>query len=384
MEGLQKICAKVQPLAKSGWNMRTHTRELTRLIEEAQRWERTLKPGTPAERAAFAAWIRRSPEHLQAYLQHLSLQVELQEVDAAKNLDLDELLHQSSGNVVPLGATVLPRPESARRTRLRFRIPWQGYVAIAASALLILALTLAHVQSMLQWGDYATATGEQRRIVLPDGSIVELNTQSHIRVAYRAREVELLAGEAVFSVRHDENRPFRVRARGAMIEDLGTQFSIYVRPDASITVSVLDGSVQVSGENSPVPSLNAEGMATPKTGAGRELKWRTKPTPLAAGEKVHIDATGKLSPRAALNVAEAASWRQHQIWFEGASLYEVAADFNRYNTAKIQIITDPVLGQKRYTGTWNPYEPESFIQYLQNDPMMVVRREKDLTVIRAR
>src|SRR5438105_1479503 len=35
----------------------------------------------PAERAAFAAWIKRSPQHLEAYLRHLVVETELQQLD---------------------------------------------------------------------------------------------------------------------------------------------------------------------------------------------------------------------------------------------------------------------------------------------------------------
>ncbi len=59
---------------------------------------------------------------------------------------------------------------------------------------------------------YATQVGEQRSIALNDGSTVELDTRSRIRVRLErdARKIELLEGQALFHVAKDERRPFIV------------------------------------------------------------------------------------------------------------------------------------------------------------------------------
>jgi transmembrane sensor len=358
-------------------DMRTRTPIRAMLIDEAQNWERALRSGEASARADFAAWIRRSPEHLQAYLQYLSLHKELGGLDAGKQFDLDQLRAQSSGNVVPITTARIQHP-AARTAGSRLRV--YGFAALVASVLVILGLVFWHPRSGRNWMDYATATGEQRRIALSDGSIIELNTQSHVRVAYgtAVREVELVAGEAVFSVQHNAVRPFRVHAHASLIEDLGTEFSIYIRPDSSTTVSVLEGRVEVSPDTSASPTQDTE-LAHAATDRDRAAA-----TGVAAGEEVRLDARGKLVNRVALNIAEAAAWRQHRLWFAGASLEQVAAEFNRYNLRKVQIEASPALAQKRYTATWDPYDPASFIQYLQTDSTLSVQTAGDRTVVRAR
>jgi transmembrane sensor len=354
------------------------------LIEEVQHWERVLQAGGSAERAAFAAWIRRSPEHLQAYLEHLSLLSEISRLDPDHQFDIDNLLAQSGGNVVPLTTDHLGAADRQSRTKIP-RMRWLGYAAMFLMALLVARLSL-WPRTTPEWTDYATATGEQRRIALPDGSIIEMNTQSHIRVAYRAmtREIELISGEAVFSVQHNADRPFRVHARTTVIEDVGTQFATYVRPDASTTVSVLDGRVQLSAEIAPSQLRNSEVGSTGGADSDLQPKRLTQPTQISAGEQVRLDANGALANRATLNIAEAASWRQHRLFFEDASLEEVAAEFNRYNRQKIQVVQDVIVAGKRYTATWDPFDPASFIEYLHRDHTLTVQTEGDRTVIQAR
>ena len=94
-------------------------------------------------------------------------------------------------------------------------------------------------------GLYATAVGQQRLIALSDGSNVNLNTDSQIRVNFGEayRDVYLLRGEAHFAVADDREVPFRVSAGSGRIRALGTAFSVYVR-DGSVDVTVSEGTVR--------------------------------------------------------------------------------------------------------------------------------------------
>jgi ferric-dicitrate binding protein FerR (iron transport regulator) len=102
---------------------------------------------------------------------------------------------------------------------------------------------------------------------------------------------------------------------------VGTQFLIYRRPDASTTVSVLEGRIQIlSGTSAPIGNSAASIEATAGDG---KLEPISRPTQLSAGDEIHFAAGGRLTKRAAINVTEVATWREHRLWFEGASLPEV-------------------------------------------------------------
>lgn len=93
---------------------------------------------------------------------------------------------------------------------------WRLSRALAAAFFVFCALLVA----TLFWRDqslgpnlaYGTAPGEQREVVLADGSklFLDVDTQVQVRYAERTRDVLLKKGEVFFVVSHDPARPFRV------------------------------------------------------------------------------------------------------------------------------------------------------------------------------
>jgi hypothetical protein len=61
-------------------------------LRDAQDWDQLLALGSPAERAAFASWIRESPSNLAGYLMNTMLSVELSFLDSVRQFDLDALI----------------------------------------------------------------------------------------------------------------------------------------------------------------------------------------------------------------------------------------------------------------------------------------------------
>jgi transmembrane sensor len=101
---------------------------------------------------------------------------------------------------------------------------------------------------------------------------------------------------------------------------------------------------------------------------------------LGAGQGVQLDAGGRVTQWFDVEQDEFAAWRQHRLWFEKSSLAQIAAEFNRYNHRKIVVVNDPTLQKKRFTGTWDPYDPDAFIRYLKGDPSVSIRVAEDWTV----
>lgn len=97
----------------------------------------------------------------------------------------------------------------------------------------------------------ATPRGGQYQLTLPDGTKVWLNAASSITfpTAFTGsnRTVDM-TGEAYFEVAHDIKRPFRVKAGGQLIEDVGTHFNVNVYTDEPAQVTtLLEGAVSVGG-----------------------------------------------------------------------------------------------------------------------------------------
>ncbi|MGH8300968.1 MAG: hypothetical protein ACRET5_05800, partial [Steroidobacteraceae bacterium] len=135
---------------------------------------------TPGTRATFDEWLRQSPQHIQAYLEVAAGWAELPTADPEGRIDVQALVACARAshdeNVV-----TLPRADkSALRSNPRARVR-----ALAASLALISILSGAAAWVWLYRADtYSTGIGEQRTLVLADGSTVILDALTTVRVRF--------------------------------------------------------------------------------------------------------------------------------------------------------------------------------------------------------
>jgi transmembrane sensor len=266
------------------------------LMRDAIAW--TVRVGDPdfADWEAFQTWLAASPAHADAY--HLAATAEADVV----------------ASLAAARPVAVVRPPKARRWA-----PWAG-AALAAS----LAGVVAY-----QWQApapvpivYETAPGAQRTIKLADGSGVILNGATRLIVdGGSTRALTLAHGEALFTVRHDEARPFRVSVGGADVVDVGTRFDI-VRDGGATQVAVSEGAVD----------------------------WRRD------GNAVRVDAGNRLRVRdgsanvelAAMAPGAVGGWTAGQLDYDGAPLSEVAADVAR--TLGVTLSADPAVAGRPVRG----------------------------------
>ena len=138
-----------------------------------------------------------------------------------------------------------PRPPG-RRNILPPRLP--GVAApLGVVAALILNVTSFRNNPLRA---YSTTIGGRETLALPDGSNIELNTDTTVRVAVddQKRILYLDKGEVYFQIQHDIRRPFTVYAGGHRITDLGTKFLIR-EDDERTEVAVLAGRIKFDAEN---------------------------------------------------------------------------------------------------------------------------------------
>lgn len=168
---------------------------------------------------------------------------------------------------------------------------------------------------------FSTAVGERSNLKLPDGSHVDLTTDTVLRVAKGEgqRSVWLDKGEAFFQVVHDDKHEFVLHALNFKVTDLGTEFS--VRRDADrLEITVVKGSVRVD----------------PPDGQGS-----SRPVRLTAGQAAIADNHAiMVSRKSQAAIADALGWRNGVLVFRRTPLSEVAAEFNRWNTEKIVVGDD--------------------------------------------
>ena len=212
---------------------------------------------------------------------------------------------------------------------------------------------------------FQTAIGEQAAVSLPDGSSVDLNTNSRVRVDYsqRARVILLERGEAFFKVAHDTRRPFWVRAGDSWVRAVGTAFNVYLRPTGP-EVTVSEGTVNVvSATSNDLPESDTVTVS---------------PASVTAGEQVAVQGRAKMVRE--LNSAQLArllAWRSSSLYFQDAPLGDVAGELMRYTTLKIDI-SDGSLREMPIGGTFqaNPEGAEALLTSLHDGFGMTIRRDR--------
>jgi transmembrane sensor len=254
------------------------------------------------------------------------------------------------------GAARLPQPRSLRR-----------YAIAASIGLLCVA---AGVFGWSQRGPaYATDIGEQRKLKLPDGSLVELNSRSRIRVRYSqtARIIDLLEGQALFQVYKDVQRPFLVRSDTAQVRAIGTQFDVYRKSTGTI-VTVVEGKVAVFSSSPP-----------PLRGGGEREGASSNAIPLAAGEQL-ILSPDKPSRPTRTNVTAATSWTRGQLMFKSTPLSAVVEEFNRYNTRRL-VLRDSVEDFP-ITAVFSSTDPRALVEFLKGEAGVSVETSSDEILIK--
>lgn len=211
----------------------------------------------------------------------------------------------------------------ARRRERRGRSWVQATLMAAGAVLASVVLVYCCLQSLggTVTRAYGTAVGEQETIALSDGSSIQLNTDSQVRVAYSstARSIRLLRGEAFFYVAHDPNRVFAVSVADSTVRAIGTAFVVHVegrRVDVTVAkgmVDILDvrsvdrASVKAAALTSELGRLKAGEVASFDSGSGR----------LEAHQVAQVDLQRRLA------------WQEGYLSFAAEPLSEVVAQLNR-------------------------------------------------------
>jgi transmembrane sensor len=288
---------------------------------------------TEANQRRFADWLAEDPSHVAAY------------EDALWALDATSR-HAGEPEILALRKAALEARGNAGRARR-----WAGALGLVAAAVAGFALwstrpndlpsavgtatRVAGTSGDAKASVYRTRIGERSAVVLPDGSVATLDTDSQIRVAYTSREraVYLLNGQGLFDVAHDEAMPFQVYAKGQRITAVGTIFNVRIEGE-QVKVSMVEGSVRVRTDSSP-----------------KELM-------LSAGEVAVVEPAKPLVIRP-VDARLVGSWAGGLLVFNDTPLSDAVAEINRYNTRPIAI-ADAAVGAYRVSGVFKSNDPEHF------------------------
>ncbi|MFD2642308.1 FecR family protein [Pseudomonas japonica] len=284
------------------------------LDAQAASWfTRNRNDHSRSTRKAFAHWLEQ-PGHAQAYRQFEHLWDDLA---ALKELN----------RPVPL--------------RPRKKAYWRPALATAA-ALLCTLMAGNPGSTPTPWQRELTSQdGRAGSVTLPDGSRLELNANTRLRLDFDAerRVIHLQQGQVYLDVAPDKERPLFVDAGTARVRVVGTAFDLR-RGQRELVLSVAHGQVafETPGE-------------------------RREPLLLGARERaVYNLARGDLS-RQTLSDAEVADWRGGHVSFRNRELASLVDELSLYRPAAV-LLADPALAGYKVSGNLDVHDPDALLNAL--------------------
>jgi transmembrane sensor len=276
----------------------------------------------------------------------------------------------SPGQPARYAPRAFSQPHSMRRR-------WIAGLALAATvAVLGVFLTFFFSAQVIE-----TGRAERRSVTLADGSVVQVDPESRLRIRLqkRQRDVSLERGRALFRVAKDPSRPFVVRAEATQVRAVGTQFGVEQAREG-IVVTVAEGKVAVL-PHEPSDDRNNSGVSAPPAGhPATERGATTAEVLLTAGQQVIVPRRGPAKAVRAVDTDRELAWVAGRLVFDNESVADVVEEFNRYNVVQLHVAS-PRLAQRSVSGVFDASEPESFIGFMQSVvPVNVRRAGQDITI----
>ncbi len=323
------------------------------------------------EERAFSHWLAADEQHAAALESHEEAWMRL---DALASAKID--FRPASAAAKPPASATTNSDEDAKRSPLKPKInktAWLAWAGLAAMVALVIGGVVKNrirVSPSVESVSYVSAVGERREIALADGSVVWLNTDSQVVVAYApdSRDLKLLRGEAYFIVAKDQTRPFSVASDKLRVTAVGTEFNVASTPQRH-QVLVAEGQVRVVAANTRASKEPSELVLS----AGQSAAALADS--MGAGEWQLRAAT--LSPE---ELARRLAWRAGKLEFAEATLAEVLAEFNRHHVKPITL-ADPALGQIRIAGSFRADNVEGLLRVLETSFQLRVEQRADAVLI---
>lgn len=245
------------------------------------------------------------------------------------------------------------------------------FIRVAAAAVLVVGVGLLWRPLVVSRGsvppvaaapkEYRTMPGQQLSLGLSDGTRIVLAPGSILRQSanYGARDRTVyLNGEAYFSVRHDEKRPFTVHTARTVARDLGTRFVVRAyAEDETTDIAVAEGLVAVMRATEPGPATERHALKDSVLAYPRDL--------------VRVTADGSLRLTRSVVLAPYFDWTAGRLVFDATPLHSVVRQLRRWYGIDVRI-ADPSIRDYRLTATLQQENPADAIDLVATS-LQVVR-----------
>jgi transmembrane sensor len=309
---------------------------------------------TEVEAAKFKDWRNSNPHH-EAAIRMLEQTRELLEhmpvlrADPELNRRMQQLSHA----------------QPASEKILRFPRALKIASALAACVAIAFVLWASRPDGTAFEATYATTSGDYRRVLLPDGSEFQLNSDTRVQVRFsRAqRQVTLAEGEAHFNVAKNPKHPFIVHAENVGVRAVGTAFNVRVGR-ADVEVLVTEGRVEVDRMSLSGSTTGITEAASTFVNAGQRISISTEASSVQTAQLTNIDLVA---------IQAALDWQNPLLMFNDTPLTDVVAKFNRHNRVRLEL-GDIELNGRTVGGTFRADQVESFVRLLEKSGDVAIER----------
>ena len=311
------------------------------LREQASAWVvRLYSEPSAADVSRFDQWREQSDRHERAFDAALAAWDVVGE-------------HATAPKVLAMRRDALGRVRHTDQRR-----NWRAIAAVLALVILAPAIgvawyTLRSPAEQL----FQTAHGEQRVIVLSDGSRLSLDALTEVRVRYTAdvRNMELISGRANFEVAKDVERPLKVRAGPRTVTALGTVFTVE-RESRNVVVTLMEGRVAVTSRDTPRSHV--------------ELRPR---------QELRMSDSGEVALRDGIDPEQALAWREGKLVFDDEPLRSVVARMNNYGTMPIVVAGE--ANELRVAGVFKAGDTRAFVDAMKSYLPLSVSHQTDAVTL---
>lgn len=240
----------------------------------------------------------------------------------------------------------------------------KSYRTIAASVAAVFLLAGIFFTYFLVTGNEAMKTvvaklGEKEKVILPDASVVYLNSGSSISypVAFgeKSREVTL-TGEAYFEVEHKEKHPFIITSDQFKTQVLGTKFIVSNYKGDTPAVTVVSGKVKVTDKHSSVSEIITRGQR------------------VVYSEENHL-----LLKSDNVNAENYMAWKEGRVFFDHADMKQVLQTLHRRYNVVLQL-NSPLYECSTISGTFSGNDVEKVLSSIRFINEMDYTKTKNDTI----
>jgi transmembrane sensor len=280
-------------------------------MREATEWLAALELGT-ADSNRFEEWREADPRHALAFARVYSSAQTLSRLARPDDAKAEE--------------------ETARSRRRFLRVAASGVAVTLGGSVFFASRALA-------WSHADTAVGEFRKVGLPDGSIVEMNTDTQISWHFgdEVRKLRLHRGEIALELQ--PGAPARLSSAGA---------------EASLSAGRFIA--RLNHQKVDLLVLRGKALVDPLAGTGAK--------PILPRETAALSREGTLVATTSDDaISRATAWQSGEVEFEDERLADAVAEYNRYLPRTI-VIDDPRLAEQRIGGRFATSDPKGFLAAL--------------------